>query len=57
MHKCLGKKNLGHCILISKYPHTLSDADYEGIYGIWFSTKETKSESQKVAAYVKDSWA
>ena len=57
MHKCLGKKNLGHCMLISKYPHTLSDADYEGIYGIWFSTKETKSESQKVAVYVKDSWA
>ena len=55
LHKRLGQKNLGHCMLISKYTNTLSDADYEGIYGIWFSAKETKSGSRKVAAYVKDS--
>ena len=39
---------------ISKYPHTLKDADYQDIYRIWFSAEETKSGSRKVAAYVND---
>ena len=53
LHKRLGQENLSNCMQISKYPHTLSDADYEDIYCIWFSAEETKSESQKVVAYVK----
>ena len=52
--KRLGQENLGHCIRISKYAHTLSDADYEDVYRIQFSAKETKSGTQKVTAYVKD---
>ena len=52
--KRLGQENPGHCMRISKYPHTLSDADYEDIYHIWFSAEETKSGIRKAAAYVKD---
>ena len=54
LRKRLGQENLSHCMRISKYPHTLSDADYEDIYCIWFSAEETKSGSRKVVAYVKD---
>ena len=52
--KYLGQQNLGHCMQISKYSHTLSDADYKDMYNIWFSAEKTKSGSRKVAASVKD---
>ena len=54
LRKRLGQENLGHCMRISNYLHTLSDADYEDIYHICLSAEETKSGSRKVAAYVKD---
>ena len=54
LRKCLGQENLGHCMRISNYPHTLSDADCKDIYRIWLSAEETKNGSRKVAAYVKD---
>ena len=50
----LGQENLSHWMRISKYPHTLSDADYEGIYCIWFLAEETNSGSQKVVSYLKN---
>ena len=46
-------ENLVHCMHISKYPHDLSDTDYEKIYCIWFSAEDIKSGSCKVAANVK----
>ena len=57
LRKRLGQENLGHCMRISNYLHTLSDADYEDIYHICLPAEETKSGSRKVAAYVKDARA
>ena len=51
LRKRLAKKTL---VIACESVLTLSDPDHKDIYRTWFSAKETKSESRKVAAYVTD---